>query len=134
MIRVGVVASLLIVLVGITIASVSCFMSGDAFYELTVVNRSSKPVEVFVDGHRRGPRDQVVEACSQHAFDLASYNPRRALKIEVRDLQGNTVLATEQVPRRQGGPYDLDRVLVMVPATTDNACPEPSSTARPSDS
>lgn len=124
-----IVTLLLVVIAGIVILFVAFCrqLPGDYFYDLVVDNQGSKAVEVYVDGERMGPAKVTVPACSQYKFPSASFQPGRALQIEVRDLEGRTVVRSERTPTVYQTSYDY-RVMVVVPAGGDEGCSRSQAT------
>lgn len=117
------VTILLVVAVGIVTLFVALCrqLPGDYFYDLVLDNQTPKAVEVYVDGERVGVAKVPVPACSQYEFPSASFQPGRPLQIEVRDLEGRTLLRSEQTPTPYKTSYDY-RVFVVVPAGGDEGC------------
>lgn len=94
---------------------------GDAFFDLTVVNRSNRRVEVFTDGMRRGLRDVPLPACSQYDFGPGSYQPNGSVRIEIRDLQQTLVISTTETPVSEK-PGARRKVVVVVPPSAAEEC------------
>lgn len=89
-------------------------------YEVTVVNRMSTPVVVYVDGERWGSSDKPVQPCTQEILGTAPYySTGQVIRVQVRDLKGLTILETEAMPRLEGGLY---RAVVVVPSSIQEEC------------
>jgi hypothetical protein len=94
----------------------------DSFYWLTVVNRASRPVEVFVNGSSFGPDGEMVRPCSQYDFQPASYHGESKLLVEVKDPSGQVLMRSEATPRLAPGRYGHYEVVIEVPSDSGKEC------------
>jgi hypothetical protein len=101
----------------------ACVFPGDAAYGVAVTNERTHAVQVLVDSIPIGDLNGVIQPCSEVVYHLHSepYSSDRRFRIEVRGLDGQKVLNTEQPASRvSAGIYQID---VAVPAAPDNECP-----------
>ena len=126
------------------------FLPVDTWYELIIENRSKDAVIVFVqDRSMLDWEDENVEGCSTKSFGGFWFGPGQVVEVEVRDIDGLTILTTEASPKlregssakfeasdidglgvltteeslnsQQGGSGDW-YLGVVVPGTTDDEC------------
>ncbi len=80
------------------------FLPADTWYELIIENRSKDTVVVLVDDRYLPNREyQDIEGCSIKSLGRFWYGPGQLVEVEVRDIDGLTILTTEASPKLQEG-------------------------------
>jgi hypothetical protein len=111
---------ILVLLLALVGGSLACVGPADAGYSLTVINHSTQSVEVYVNGSRRGVRDEMIRPCSTQVYESATVAPRANLDIRVASAQGVTVFETNVTPVFEKGEA---RVSVSVPGLCTSSGP-----------
>ncbi len=104
---------LFVTLCGIVLAG--CW--GDAFYDLAIVNQTSRSVRVVLSGVDRG----VIEPCSQKTVSDTPFDPRETQVAQVEELDGTVVLTAGLRPKTQRTGHDWQATLVVPGGAGD--CP-----------
>lgn len=90
---------------------------GDAWYDLVVVNETSRTLRVF----QRGSDSGQVEPCSQKTLQSTPFEPGKPQVVQIRELDGTVVLTSEQTPKTQKTTYDW-QLTVSIPGSAGE-CP-----------
>lgn len=122
--RLAKLVNLTLVVSLIATAGMACqFLPFDYGFALTVENRMSQPIRMFRILEDYQIPGLKIEGCSRYFFGSEPFRPNQAVKIEMRDLEGRTIIAVQQVPTWDEATKEY-RLTVVVPATQEGVCPE----------
>ncbi len=118
-----------LLLSAVIVALILFVVPGDAWYTLSVENRSKGAVVLYVDEDRPDLEDKIIEGCStrnlgQVWFRSGRLRPGHVVKGEVRGIDGRHILTIEESPelrefRKGSSAWYLE---VVVPGATDDEC------------